>query len=152
MVRLVLSSSIVMAIYGRATVRQSVFVVLLLAGLAAPATTGERLKHSGTIVSIDEAAATFVLAEVGRWEKRGTLVSYRTIVITPATGFAIVARADVPPSGFVGDFVELAIERGGLYPDDFVTVDCAHEGNRLVALKVTVTELPVPEIGIGSLR
>jgi hypothetical protein len=141
-----------MAMHGRAALRGWVFGVLLIAGLAASAMAGERLKHSGTIVSIDEAAATFVLAEVGTWEQGGTLVSYRTISVTPATAFAIVARADAPPSGFAGDFVELAIDRGGLYPDDFVTVDCVHEGSRLVALKVTVTELPVPEIGIGSLR
>ena len=35
----------------------------------------------------------------------------------------------------------------GIYLDDYVTIDCLHEGKRLIALKITVTEvLPVIDV------
>jgi hypothetical protein len=126
-------------------------LAVLLAGLTGPAGAGDRMKHSGTIVSIAADGESFVLAEVGTWGREAR-VTHLPIVMTPATQLAIIARADAAPSGFAGDFVELAIERSGLYLNDHVTVDCRHDGKRLIALKVTVTELPVAEIGIGSLR
>ena len=127
-------------------------LIALVVGVSGSGMASDRVKHSGTILSISEDGVTFVLAEIGPGRGGAVSITYRTISITPNTEFAIVARADTAPSGFAGDFVELRIERQGLYPDDFVTVDCTHEGRRLVALKVTVTEPPVPEIGIGSLR
>jgi hypothetical protein len=128
-------------------------IVAVLLALAVPALAGDRVKHSGSIVSIADDGATFVLAEVGPWQVRAgaTVITYRTITLTPATEFTIVARADAAPSGLAGDFVELQIESGGIYLNDYVTIDCHHEGKRLVALKITVTELPIEEIGVGSL-
>jgi hypothetical protein len=40
-------------------------VLVILLGLTAAANTEERVKHSGSIVSIAEDGSTFVLAEVG---------------------------------------------------------------------------------------
>lgn len=121
------------------------FSVVLM--LAAPAAAAEIKQHSGRIVSIADDARTFVLAEVGPWQVRNgaTVVTYRTIELAPQTQFTIVARIDAAPSGFRGDWVEFAIGPERVYLNDQVTVDCRHEGKRLVALKITVVE--VPEVG-----
>ncbi len=130
----------------------AMFLVLagqILPGLTASASAGEHVKHSGSIVSIAADAKTFVLAEVGPWRVRkgATVISYRTITLAPETGYAIVARTDQAPSGFQGDFVETPIGPESVYLHDYVTVDCRHEGKRLMALKITVTELPVGDNG-----
>jgi hypothetical protein len=116
---------------------------VIVLGLVVAASAAETMKHSGTIVSIADDARTLVLAEIGPWRVRGgaTVVTYRTIVLAPETRFAIVGRGEDAPSGFQGDFVEMALGPDGLYPGDHVTVDCRHEGGRFVALKVTVTEV-----------
>ena len=41
----------------------------------------------------------------------------------------------------------------GLYVDDFVTIDCVHEGKRLIALEITVTEvLPAIDTRLAAWR
>ena len=119
-------------------------MLVTLVGLTASAGAADTLKHSGSIVSIAEDAKTFVLAEVGPWQVRdgATVITYRTITLAPETEFAIVARADAAPSGFKGDFVETRLGPEGVYLNDYVTIDCRHEGKRLVALKITVIEVP----------
>ena len=128
-------------------VSASVFVILL--GLTASASAEQTLKHSGSIVSVAEHAKAFVLAEVGPWRVRKgvTVITYRTIALTPETEFAIVARATAP-GGFAGDLVESRLGPEDVYVNDYVTVDCRHEGKRLVALKITVTE-PAGDNGSG---
>jgi hypothetical protein len=126
----------------RHAVSTSLFALLL--ALAAPATAGEIMKHSGSIVSIAPGARSFVLAEVGPWEVRdgGTVLTYRTITLTRETEYAIVGRVEESRSGFAGDFMEVSVEPDEIYLNDYVTIDCRHEGTRLVALKVTATEVP----------
>jgi len=120
------------------------FALVVLLGLAAPASGGELVKHSGSIVAIADDASTFVLAEVGPWQVRegATVLTYVTIALAPDTEYALVARADEPPSGFGGDFVETRLGPEDVYLHDYVTVDCLHEGGRMVALKITVTSAP----------
>jgi hypothetical protein len=36
------------------------------------------------------------------------------------------------------------VEPGEIYLNDYVTIDCWHEGKRLVALKITVLEVAAP--------
>jgi hypothetical protein len=123
----------------RSTVVTVLFAVL--SGLAAPA-AAETMKHSGIIVDIAADGTTIVLAEVGPWRVRNgaTVVTRRTITLTPETAFAIAAREIETPSGFLGDFVETRLGPDGVYLNDSVTVDCQHDGRQLTALKVTVTE------------
>lgn len=135
--------------------RVFVSMLMILLGVTASAGAAERMMHSGTIFSIADDPTTFVLAEVGPWQVRhgATVITYRTITVTPETQFAIVARRDDAARGFAGEFVEMPLGPDGVYLNDFVTVDCLHEGKRLVALKITVTEvLPVIETEIGTLR
>jgi hypothetical protein len=122
----------------------SAFTVMTLLGLAAPAGAGEVMKHSGRITSISDGAGTFVLAEVGPWRVRdgATVITNRTITLVPETRYAVVARADAAPSGYAGDFVETSVGPEKVYLGDSVTVECLHEGTRLVALKITVTDMP----------
>jgi hypothetical protein len=117
-------------------------VVAILLGLVATAGAEETMKHSGSVVSIADDGWTFVLAEVGPWQVRdgATVITYRTITLMPQTTYAIVARAQAAPSGFGGDFVETGLGRDRLHPNDYVTVDCRHEGRRLLALKITAIE------------
>jgi len=117
--------------------------VIMSMGLTVSANAGQQMKHSGSIFFIADDATTFVLAEVGPWKVRhgGTVMTYRTITVTPETEFAIVARRDAGANAWAGEFVEMPIGADGLYLNDFVTIDCVHEGSRLIALKITVTEV-----------
>ena len=117
----------------------SAFILAALLGLTVAASAGERMEHSGSIVSIADDGRTFVLAEVGPWQlrNRATVVTRRTITVESGTEFAIVARDVDASSGFPGDFVETRLGPDGVYLNDYVTVDCRHEGRRPVALKIT---------------
>jgi hypothetical protein len=117
----------------------------LVAAVAFAGTAGadERMKHSGTIVAIDEKGGTIRLAEIGPWKVHDgqTVITYRTIAITPETEFAIVGREYATINGWPGEFVESALPPDGLYVDDYVTVDCLHKGAKQIALKITVSEV-----------
>jgi hypothetical protein len=119
-----------------------VTAVLIVLGTAAFAGPAQTMKHSGTIIAIADDGRTFVLAEVGPWRVRNgaTVITRRTITVIPETAFAIAARNVETPGGFAGEFVETPLGPEGVYLYDYVTVDCRHEGKRLMALKITVTE------------
>jgi hypothetical protein len=126
----------------RPTLFASVIAVLL--ALAASASADELVtRHSGTIVAIADDARTFVLAEVGPWQVRNgaIVITSRTITQTPETQYAMVGRTDDAPSGFPGDFMEVVLGPESVYLNDYVTVECQHEGKRLLAVKITVAEL-----------
>jgi hypothetical protein len=130
-------------------------IVIIVMGLTVSANAGERMKHSGAIFSIGDDATTFVLAEVGPWHFRHGVIAitYRTITITPETEFAIAARRDAAANTYAGEFVEMPIGPDGVYLNDFVTIDCVHEGKRLIALKITVTEvLPALDTAVAARR
>jgi hypothetical protein len=130
-------------------------IVVILVGLAASAGAAETMKHSGSIFAIGDDATTFVLAEVGPWEVRGgaTVITYRTITVTPETRFAIVGRDADTASGFPGEFLEMPLGPDGIYLNDYVTIDCLHDGTRMIALKITVTEVfPSVDTPIGTPR
>jgi hypothetical protein len=119
----------------------STVALLFLAAVPVP---GQVTRHSGLITAVDERAGTFLLAEVGPWQLRNgrTVVTYRTVALTPATQFAITFRVEDAASGYRHDFVETPLEAWAVYVGDFVTVEAVEQRNRLNALKVTVTDLP----------
>jgi hypothetical protein len=123
-----------------------VIVMALLVGFVAagPTAAVETMKHSGTVVSVDEPSGTLVMHEIGPWQLRDgkTVLTTLRITLTPETEFAIVSREAPAVRGTVGPFVERPIAGWALYKGDFVTVDCRHEGTRLIATKVTVTYVP----------
>ncbi len=117
--------------------------VLLVTGVAGAVTADQLPRHSGTVMTTDAAANTFVLAEVGPWRlSRGeTVITRRDIVVTPETEFFLVHRADQAPSGFARDFVVESLILWGVGGGDFVTVECRHEGERMIATKVYVVDV-----------
>lgn len=123
----------------------SASILAMVVGLSLSANAGQTARYSGLISSIADDARTFVLAEVGP-QRAGhdvaPALTYRTIALSPQTVYAIVARIDDAPSGYQGDFVEFPIGPDRVYLNDYVTVECRHEGKRLVALKITVIEIP----------
>jgi hypothetical protein len=120
--------------------------LLMLLAVGASAGAAQIERHSGSIVSIPEDARTFVLAEVGPWQVRNgaTVLTHRTIELTPETKYTIVARVTAAPSGYRDDWVEFEIGPERVYLNDQVTVECRHEGKRLLAVKITVIEVPEP--------
>jgi hypothetical protein len=120
----------------------SILVIVLRFSGAADA--GNVMKHSGSIASFADDERSFVLSEIGPWQmgSGATGTIHRTIALTPETEFSIVARADGAPSGFPGDFVEMRMGVASVFLNDYVTVECRHEGGRQVALKVTVVYVP----------
>ena len=124
----------------------SLVLAAALVGLGShPGVAAETVKHSGTILAIDTDGGRFVLEEIGPWQVRGgvTQVIRREIVMTPATQFAIVVRANAP-GGFAGDFVEGPLDPAAVEVGDLVTVECRHDGPRLVAIKITIADAGEP--------
>lgn len=126
--------------------RQNMTIGAMLAlflALVGSAGADELLKHSGVIVAIADDGRSFVLAEVGPWQVKAgrTVTTRQTIRLLPETGFAIVGRVADAPSGFAGDFIEVPLTAEEVYLNDYVTVECRHEGRAMLALKITVTEL-----------
>ena len=117
---------------------------LLAASPTSPSSAANtaRMKHSGTVISIDAERGVMVLAEVGPWRVRNgeMVVTRRTIRLTPATKVDTFIRVNVPGQ-FAGDFLEVPLDAADVTPGDFVTVDCLHERGRLIALRVTMAEL-----------
>jgi hypothetical protein len=110
-----------------------------------PAASGwadEMVRHSGTIVQTDENTESIVIEEIGAWHASDTKpqVMRLRIVIAPDAPIVISRRSSQAPSGFVGDFVEKPLAPWGLAAGDFVTIECEHKANRLVARKVTVAD------------
>ena len=65
--------------------------------------------------------------------------------MTAGTEFKQVRRAEgAGPTGWVGEFVEVAIGPWELKKGDFVTVQVRHEEQRLTALKVAVSAVVEP--------
>jgi hypothetical protein len=102
-------------------------------------------RHSGTVVGLDPEEVVLVIEEVGPWHVvRGeTVVTRRTIGLTPSTRFNVFIRVDVP-GRFAGDFLEVELEAADIAPGDFVTAECVRERGKLKALTVTMTDLVHP--------
>ncbi len=121
-----------------------VVVWLLAAALAAAvASTGSAAdvrRHSGSVTAVDRSAGTITVGELGPWKVvRGeTVVTPRVIAVTPETEFARVRRAAEGETPWPRGFVEDRLASWEVKAGDFVTVECRLEGERMVALKVTV--------------
>jgi hypothetical protein len=131
----------------RRMIQATGFVVALLVVLALSLWAGETTNISGTIVALNKEAGTIVVGEVGPWRvKEGaTEITPRTVAVTAGTEFKQVRRAEgAGPTGWVGEFVEVAIGPWELKKGDFVTVQVRHEEQRLTALKVAVSAVVEP--------
>ena len=120
--------------------------VLFLVAVGVPLVAGaESVRHSGTLLAISKETGTITLGEVGPWHvvQGVTQITRRSISVTPATEFVQVKR-DKEGVEYPGDFIEARLDPWSFAVGDFVTVDCRHEGKRLIALKITVPAISEP--------
>lgn len=122
-----------------------ILVALITSATVAFAADGPVYKHSGSVLAYDLADGTLVLGEVGPWKtERGvTKLTERRIELTRDTEYVFVRRADAA-NGFEGDFVEEPLPPELVMLDDFVTIECEHQGSRMIALRVLVMDVELP--------
>lgn len=116
---------------------------VLFTAIATPAADAARtVRYSGTVAAIDPDRGVMILEEVGPWrvERGATVVTRRMISLTPSTKYDLFMRVNAP-GAFAGDFIEVILDIDHVAPGDFVTVEGVRDGERLVALTVTVAEL-----------
>lgn len=119
----------------------------ILLVLALPLWAGETTNISGTILALNKEAGTIVVGEVGPWRVKdgATEITPRTVTVTAGTEFKQVRRAEgAGPTGWVGEFVEVAIAPWELKKGDFVTAQVRREGPGLTAVKVAVSAVVEP--------
>jgi hypothetical protein len=106
---------------------------------AAQASGSEPSKQSGTIVSVDGAARTLTLEEMGPWHGPKTALNDCTIVFAPSTRVELITRANhATPEGWRGGYVKSPLSFDQLRPGDFATVALTHQGDRVVATSLDV--------------
>ena len=68
----------------RRRIRALSWMIAGVIGLSAPAWAGDVSRHSGAIATVDRAAGTIVVEEVGPWRTRGgeTVTTRRTFAVT----------------------------------------------------------------------
>jgi hypothetical protein len=122
----------------------SLLLALVLAtGPVAPVSdAANTAKHSGTVAAIDPQGGVMIMEEIGPWrvEQGTTVVTRRTISLTPATKVNTFIRVDVP-GRFAGDFLEVELAAEDITPGDFATAECVRQRGRLVAVRVTLAEV-----------
>jgi len=120
-------------------------ILLVLVTALAPSAIGapRPARYSGTVTAIDPEGGVMILEEVGPWrvERGATVTTRRTIQLTASTKYNLFMRVNLP-GAFAGDFIEVALDAGDISLGDLVTAECVREGGKLVALTVTVAEVP----------
>ena len=100
-------------------------------------------KYSGTVVAVDQGAATIIVEGMGPWRVKdgATQLERRTVGVAPAAEFVRIERATGPaPSGWPGDFIERALPRWQVKAGDWVTVTGQGSGARMTAIRIDVAE------------
>jgi len=114
------------------------------AGIPSGSAAHEMKTHSGTVVAIDIVRGVLVIDEVGPWRARsGVSRIRRTVLLMPGTDFLIAVRVN-PHEGFPGSFVEGQMDPEAIEPGAMVTIECLHDGPRLIARTVTLVSTADP--------
>lgn len=116
--------------------------LVFLAGLGwADAATA---RHSGVVMTVNQAAGTVVVGDMGPRLKNGdSKMAPRTVRVTPSTDFVRVKREPgAAPSGWVGDYTETKLAAWTVKPGDWVTITT--EGEHLTAVKIIVVDTSEP--------
>ena len=120
-------------------------MVVVLLALAVPgwaSTAG--IRHSGTVVAVDQTGGTLTLDELGPWRVQHgkTVITKRTVTVTGSTEWTRASRAArVGPQGWLHEFVEASIGPWEVRPGDYATVEMGPTAGRAIATKVIVSEL-----------
>jgi hypothetical protein len=117
-------------------------LVLGASGAAEAATT----LYAGVVQSLDKAAGTIVVSDMGPKLKSGeSKATPRTIHVRPSTEFVRVKRATgVAPSGWLGDYVEARLPAWEVKPGDWVAVAGERGPKGVMATRITVVEIGEP--------
>jgi hypothetical protein len=132
--------------------RQRRIWVALVAGLnllvldGAGRAEADATSYSGVVLSVDQAAGTIVVGDMGPVLKSGrSEIARRSIQVKPSTAFVRVKRApSVAPSGWHGDYVATDLAAADVKPGQWVTVAVEGGTQRLTAVKVTVVDTSEP--------
>jgi hypothetical protein len=122
----------------RATI---VLVTLTVLALPLAVNATSSVRHSGTVVSIDEARGSLVLEELGPWTGSLESTAVRREVRLEADLEVTLVRRDpdgTGADGWRGGFAQTAIARSELRPGDYVTVETHRRGALLVASSIQV--------------
>jgi hypothetical protein len=116
--------------------------VLLVEPHVVSVAANETVTHSGTVLAIDVRGGQLVFEEIGPWRARSGVMQTirRTVELVTATRFTFASRTDAP-CGLVGAWVEGPLDPVFLEVGDAITIECRHEGARLIAVKVIVTDM-----------
>lgn len=122
-------------------------IALAIAALVSAGPTGvsaDATRHSGTLTEVDRGEGTVTIDEVGPWQLRDgqTVVTPRTVFVTPATEFVQAKRRDeAVPGAWPGGFAEQRIAVDQIKPGDFVTLEVILQDGRATARKVTLVRV-----------
>jgi len=118
----------------------------LLALAAAGLVEAAKSTYSGTVVSIDQAAGTIVVGDMGPLLQNGkSQIVERRIQVTRSTEFVRLKRAaGAAPSGWIGDYVETPLPAWDVKPGEWVTITGEGGRQRMTADKVKVVDTSEP--------
>lgn len=120
----------------------TVVMVLALTGLQAGA--AERSTLSGSVVSVDPAAGTLVLGDMGPWRASDPQKSITSVTVATdsQTTVVVVRRMKGPdPDGWIGGYTESPASLRDIKPGDFVSVKLRADGPRPLAARITRVEI-----------
>jgi hypothetical protein len=102
----------------------------------------EMVTHHGTILAIDASRGQLIFEETRPPTSRDAVAdSIRiTVELIPATRYTFASGTDTPCDPVHGS-VESPLDPVFLEVGDTVSIECRHEGGRLIAVKVTVTAM-----------
>src|SRR5262245_42158541 len=114
----------------------ALLIVVAIVAPPGPAFSGESERHSGTVVSVNQAARTLVLQELG---VAGRMLRLE-VRVPDGVGVVDSQRiADDKVTRLEAPFVDRRIDLGEVRPGDFVVVEGAARGGSVTASLVVVT-------------
>jgi hypothetical protein len=122
------------------------FLAVSVLAIAASASAQSPPRHAGLVMSVERAAGTIVVADMGpRLQTGDSKVTPHTIRVTPSTQFVRVKRmAGTAPSGWVGDYVERTLPPWDVKTGDWVSATVDGGGGAATAVKIVVVDMTEP--------
>ena len=114
-------------------------VVALSLWSITPGQAREALKFSGRLATISPPGPAVTVEELTTWTGPTTGLTEHSIGVSPSTEIRLVRRTEgLSPDGWPGGFTAAPLSRSDLRVGDWVTVEAAREGDRLVAVSIEV--------------
>jgi len=128
--------------------RRSLIALAIVSLWALPSAGAAEERHSGTVLSADPPAGTFVLGELTASRSEAPAPVTRAITVGPGARVLLIHRSNDPrPAAWPGGFVASPISLADLRMGDFVTVVGQEHNGRLEA---TAVELSRDESSVSA--